>query len=98
MNCENCTMEIIGITCADVNKNPICFDCFLASKLSTDGTIACPSCYGIGMKFNIVTGPEPCLICYGAKRIASADIESFQIPAPNPKETRFVPEVMEIPF
>lgn len=81
LNCENCTMEIIGITCADINCLPICFECWLSSKDSPDGTMTCPKCYGFGQVTQYYKPEnEGCPVCKGNGRIKAAETETFVKP------------------
>jgi hypothetical protein len=81
LSCANCKMIIIGATCVGVDLLPICFDCWIASKVSTDGKITCPKCYGIGkIKQYFKLNDHPCIVCQGQGRITKANIEKIVMP------------------
>jgi hypothetical protein len=74
-------MEIIGVTCADALSMPICFNCWLDSKHSKDGTIACPKCYGLGKVTQYFKpDPLPCAVCDSVGRIKAANLLTVRLP------------------
>lgn len=83
--CANCSLEIIGIICADNWNNDICYSCFRDSQMTNDGTIQCPQCLGFSSFAAAVTfgkvspSVKPCKICDGKGTISKADVGTIEL-------------------